>query len=102
MRTVRLAELKEKLAHQGDRFFLLDVREREEYEAGHLPAAILAPWNRVAEKVLGLKPTTELILYCRTGVRAGRAAQILTSLGFRNVSVYKPGWVEWERMELNP
>lgn len=101
MRTVGLAELKRKLTDPG-RFFLLDVREAEEYEAGHLPGAILAPWDRVAEKVRGLKPSTELVLYCRTGVRAGRAAQTLASLGFHNVSVYQPGWVEWEQLERNP
>lgn len=78
-----------------DNFFLLDVRSQEEYEAGHVPTAILAPWETVTERVRGLKPDTPLVLYCRTQTRAQKAATILKDAGYNNVSVYAGGYEDW-------
>lgn len=94
MKLLTKQELQDKLADTAP-FFLLDVREAEEYSEGKIPGAILAPWHEVTEKVSGLKPQTELVLYCRTNGRAKKAAHLLEQAGFSNVSVYAGGWSEW-------
>lgn len=75
--------------------FVFDVREEDEYEYGHIPQAILAPWHSITERVAGLKPQTPIILYCNTGVRAQKAAKMLEDKNFTNVSVYRGGWEDW-------
>lgn len=94
MKTISNAEFKEKLAAGGN-FFVFDVRELEEYEAGHVPGAIFAPWHSLAEKVSGLKKDIEIYLFCNTGVRAARANEDLLTAGYTNIYVVKPGWAGW-------
>lgn len=72
-------------AHEG--YLLVDVRDEEEFNGGHLPGAILVPIDDIREGRLDALPDTEqtLLLYCRTGRRSEDAAEILTKLGYRNV-----------------
>lgn len=70
-------------------FTILDVREPEEYELGHLDGAINIPSQSLMAGVPELKDTpkdTPLLVYCRTGSRSGIALQILKQLGFTNVT----------------
>ncbi len=76
--------------------FVLDVREAEEYEQGHIPQSILAPWHSITKRVEGMKPQTPIILYCRANGRAKKAATLLENNGFTDVSVYEGGWQEWD------
>lgn len=94
MKTITKPELKE-LLKQGLSGFLLDAREPEEYEQGHIQTAILAPWHSVVEKVSGMKKDTPLILYCRTGVRAIKSARLLEQAGFNNITLYKDSYQDW-------
>lgn len=75
--------------------YLLDVRTEPEYEAGHIHGALYVPWESVSEKLNGMKKETSFILYCRTGVRAMKAARLLEQNGFTSVAVYPGGWEEW-------
>ncbi len=70
---------------QGIDFFLVDVRTPEEYETGHIPSALLIPYDTIGDN-----PPTEdkdalIILYCRSGNRAGTAMTILEGMGYSNV-----------------
>jgi rhodanese-related sulfurtransferase len=62
----------------------VDVREPDEFAAGHIPGAISLPLNRVgaeaAQKLPG-KDTTWLV-YCRTGRRSAEALQKLDAMGY--------------------
>ena len=98
MKTISTADIQHKLAQQERSFHLIDVRELDEYEAGRLPGALFMPWHIIEEKIKGIKPDTELILYCRTGVRGKKAAEILENLGFTNITLYKDGWEGWEKV----
>jgi len=95
MPIISKAELGALLAHTERNFYLLDVREQEEFEAGHIPTAILAPWHNIVEKTLGLPKKTKLILYCRTNSRAQKAAKLLNNKGFGSVLIYNGGWEDW-------
>lgn len=66
---------------------LLDVREQEEYDAGHIPGAILMPYTKaeaLAPTLLPDKGATVLV-YCRSGRRSKIAAQTLADLGYTDV-----------------
>ena len=65
-----------------------DVREEEEYDAGHASGAELFPLGTIdeesaAERIPGLD--TPVLLYCRSGARSFRAALVLVELGYTRV-----------------
>ena len=73
-----------KLVAAGAR--LLDVRSPEEYAGGHLPDAINVPVQELDRRLAEVGPRDgALILYCRSGHRSGRAAEILRRNGFTKV-----------------
>ncbi len=79
-------EAKERLA-SGDRVFLIDVRTTEEYKEGHIPKSILVPLDSLRgkiEKVVSDK-NSEIIVYCRSGARAGTAQNEMIKMGYTNV-----------------
>jgi glyoxylase-like metal-dependent hydrolase (beta-lactamase superfamily II)/rhodanese-related sulfurtransferase len=65
---------------------VVDVRQRDEYEAGHLPGALHLPVQDVEERGATL-PDGELWVHCRSGYRAGIAASLLHRMGRRVVHV---------------
>jgi sulfur-carrier protein adenylyltransferase/sulfurtransferase len=74
-------ELKDRW-EQGDRPFLLDVREPFEYDLVHLPDAVLIPLGDLPGRLDALPASTEFIVYCHHGVRSLRAVMWLRSAGF--------------------
>jgi len=66
---------------------LLDVRTPEEYEAAHIPAALLLPVDELPARAEETLPDKDapILIYCRSGVRSANAANILISLGYANV-----------------
>ena len=77
-----------KLMQSDKDFVLLDVRTLEEYNAGHIPNALLFT-NEIftkadAEKLIPNKDTT-IYVYCRSGRRSKQASEKLVALGYRNV-----------------
>ena len=64
----------------------LDVRLPEEYARGHLPGALNIPVQELDRRVAEVGPTDgELVVYCRSGHRSSRAAEILRQHGFSKV-----------------
>ena len=75
---------------------IVDVRTKSEYEAGHVKDAILIPNESIGDSEpmeLTDKDAT-ILIYCRTGVRAAKAAQKLADLGYKNVYSFG-GIVDW-------
>lgn len=71
------------LHHQGFNGLLLDVRSAEEYSAGHVPGALNIPHSEIRSHLASLGSTQQPILvYCRSGRRAGIALSQLSELGF--------------------
>ncbi len=71
----------------GNGALLVDVRTPREYEAGHLDGAVLIPHDQVEQRLaeFGDDKSRSIVLYCRSGRRAGVAEQILREAGFTNV-----------------
>lgn len=67
---------------------ILDVREQEEYDSGHIPGAVLLPVGTIDEdtaaEVIPEKDST-LLVYCRSGNRSRTAASALAKLGYTNI-----------------
>ena len=62
----------------------LDVRTPEEYAAGHVEGSVLIPYDQIAARAAELEPyrNRDIVVYCRTGRRAGVAIDALRALGF--------------------
>ncbi len=75
----RRADWREFREHQGPRV-VVDVRQHDEYDAGHLPGALHVPVHDVDLAALGL-PAGEVWVHCRSGYRAGIAASVLQRHG---------------------
>lgn len=76
---------------------ILDVREQEEYDSGHIPDALLLPVGTITEEsaaeVIPDKDTTVLV-YCRSGNRSKTAAKTLVGLGYTNIYEFG-GIITW-------
>ena len=84
---ISAAEAKEMMDTQSD-YLILDVREADEYESGHIPGAVLFPVGSIdresAEQLIPDKDTL-LLVYCRSGNRSKTAASALAELGYTQV-----------------
>lgn len=67
---------------------VLDVREQNEYDSGHIPDAVLLPVGTIDEDtaaaVIPEKDSTVLV-YCRSGNRSKTASSALAELGYTNI-----------------
>lgn len=68
---------------------IIDVREPEEYALGHVNGSVNIPIRQLPDNVSNIKSQadadTQVILYCRSGGRAGRAKTYLQQQGVANV-----------------
>jgi rhodanese-related sulfurtransferase len=77
---------------------ILDVRERDEWEAGHIPSSIHVPYHDLHELPAELDPARPVAVLCASGQRAAVAASMLARLGSeRVVHVVDGGVGTWER-----
>lgn len=83
-------------------FTLLDVREKDEWDQGHLTRAIFLPRGFLevkADKTLTDK-AQPIVVYCAGGVRSALAAKTLQDLGYSNVVSMAGGFNEWKNSGL--
>jgi hydroxyacylglutathione hydrolase len=64
---------------------VLDVRERSEWDAGHLDGSVHAPWHDIAELPEGLDPARPIAVVCGSGQRAAVAASLVARAGAQRV-----------------
>lgn len=92
------------LAEAGDRFHVLDVREPEEFESGHIPGAVNLYVGYVEDQADGLPPgfgpADPIAVVCSVGHRAGLAVSMLKRRGYENVADVLGSMVAWKRLEL--
>jgi rhodanese-related sulfurtransferase len=76
---------------------LLDVREPNEYNSGHLPDALHIPLSQIKDRADELAKYTSrpVIVYCARGVRSSSAASALAKLGFARVLELRGGLQAW-------
>ena len=76
---------------------ILDVREQNEYDEGHIANAILLPYTEIEDKAEEVLPDKEalILVYCRSGRRSKIAAESLAELGYTNVKEFG-GIIDWK------
>ncbi len=74
---------------------LLDVREPDEYTAGHIPGITLIPMGEIPGRLSELPTDKPIIVTCRTGNRSGQVVEFLRGQGFTNVHNMDGGIVAW-------
>lgn len=85
----------------GDTPRLLDVRDEVESQISKLPGATVIPLGQLPGRLAEIDPTQEWVLFCRTGVRSARGAEILLNAGYKNVKNLRGGINAWAR-EIDP
>ncbi len=96
--------LKEWLAASKDKLVLLDVRTQQEYDAGHLPDALLMDIKELdfAEDIMELPKDKTYVVYCRIGIRSANACSYMQALGFEHcynlVGGLEGGWPVIEKL----
>ena len=77
---------------------ILDVRELDEYNAGHIVGAVLLPVGTITEESASTvipKKDSVVLVYCRSGNRSKTASAALVELGYTNVYEFG-GFNTWE------
>jgi len=93
-----VAELHERWERDRAALQVLDVRERAEWDAGHIPGAVHTPYHDLHEMPGELDPSRPIAVICASGQRAAVAASVLKALGARDViHVVEGGVPLWRR-----
>lgn len=90
----------EALAADRAGVLVLDVRERSEWDEGHVPGAVHLPFYRLDRPLAGLAPDAPVAVICAGGQRSMVAASILRARGFRDVRNVTGGIEAWEAAGL--
>lgn len=90
------AENAKKIMDSGEEHIILDTREQDEFDEGHIPGAILIPYTEIENKAIELIPDKDklILVYCRSGRRSKIAAESLAKLGYTNVKEFG-GIIDW-------
>ena len=90
------AEEAKKIMDSGEEHIILDAREQDEFDEGHIPGAILIPYTEIENKAIELLPDKDklILVYCRSGRRSKIAAEALSKLGYTNVKEFG-GIIDW-------
>jgi rhodanese-related sulfurtransferase len=83
---------------QGQSFYLIDVREDNEWNAGHLPGALHLGKGIIERDIERTIPdhNAEIVLYCGGGYRSALAADNLQKMGYTNVISMDGGFRGWK------
>ena len=81
---------------------LIDVREPDEFAAGHAPGSVLIPLGQLSSRLNEIRgyEGKPVVLICRSGQRSARAAEVLVKAGFTSVHNVQGGMLAWEKAAL--
>lgn len=88
-----LPQVSTMLGSQGS--VLLDVREKSEWRAGHIPGSQNVPVGQLNERLGDIPRNGAVVVHCQTGARAAIAASVLQASGFNDVRLFTGGFAEW-------
>lgn len=98
VREISVAETQQRLKSGAT---LIDVREDNEWEAGHASGATHIGRGVIERDIIGRFPdkSAEIILYCGGGYRSALAADNLQRMGYTNVLSMAGGWSAWTQAD---
>lgn len=74
---------------------LIDVREPQEFDGGHILGARNIPVTQMKERLVEIRKDKPVYLYCQGSARATRAANLLRKNGYTNISLLEGGFKKW-------
>ena len=85
-----------KIMDSVEEHIILDTREQDEFDEGHIPGAILIPYTEIENRAKEMLPDKDklILVYCRSGRRSKIAAESLSKLGYTNVKEFG-GIIDW-------
>jgi len=83
-----------------DELIIIDVREEKERKAGFLINDLNIPMGQVKAKMDSLDKSKNILVYCKSGTRSDRIADILSKNDFQKVSSLKGGFNAWLKADL--
>ena len=97
IREVSVADTRARM-NADERVRLIDVREDNEWQAGHAVAATHLGKGIIERDIEGQVPdkSTELILYCGGGYRSALVADVLQQMGYTSAFSMAGGWKAWK------
>lgn len=102
-----VSKLNESISKLDHEIVLLDVRTQAEYDSGHILNAINISHEQILEdpELLAEYKDSQMVVFCRSGVRAGKVIQLLESIGFEDIIDIDGDMLAWSeagyRMEVN-
>ena len=75
---------------------LIDVREQKEFDGGHILGARNIPSTQLKMRMKELRKDKPVYLYCQSGMRSTRAAQMLYKNGYRELYQLDGGFKQWK------
>jgi len=86
----------------NEKLVILDVREKDEWDEGHLPSAIHIPRGFLEQRIERevADKNTPIVAYCAGGSRSAFAAKSLQDLGYKNVVSMTGGYGDWKNAGL--
>jgi rhodanese-related sulfurtransferase len=89
-------ELRDILADPANKTIVIDVREPEEYEAGHIGTLPLIPMGEIADYIGQFDRSREYVFVCRSGRRSLEVAKFFHNNGFDRVHNFAGGMLGWD------
>ena len=82
-----VAQLQEAISKSDHKPVLLDVRTQSEYNDGHIQDAINIPHDQILKEpqLVSAYKDSQVVVFCRSGVRAGKVIEMLEGLGFKEI-----------------
>jgi phage shock protein E len=93
-------QVREMQAQKSAALYVLDVRTPGEFASGHVPGAVNIPYDQVASRLAEIPKDKEVVLYCRSGRRAGLAASELEKAGYKDLQLMQGDMPAWEKAGL--
>ncbi|KGP72942.1 rhodanese-like domain-containing protein [Pontibacillus yanchengensis] len=75
---------------------LIDVREPNEFKAGHILGARNIPVTQLKQRLQEVRPDKPVYLYCQNQTRSSRAANVLHKNGYEQLHVLQGGFKKWD------
>jgi rhodanese-related sulfurtransferase len=75
--------------------FILDVRQPEEWAAGHIPGATLIPLGDLPSRAAEVPKDRQVVVVCRSGNRSAKGRDILLGAGYPSVTSMAGGMNDW-------
>lgn len=75
---------------------VVDVRNRSEYEAGHLPGSLHIPVGYLEQRLKEIPRDKPLVMQCQSGARSAIATSVMQKLGVTNIENLSGGFLAWQ------